>query len=84
MLRNALAEKVTYAYRMQLDHPAIVRFHDSFMEKDVFCIVTEYCEVKLCWLYECYACGEKLTKRVRMLLTKRVRMLLNIIHIWMQ
>lgn len=28
----------------KLDHPAIVRFHDSFMEKDVFCIVTEYCE----------------------------------------
>lgn len=42
-----------YHIELQLDHPAIVRFHDSFMEKDVFCIVTEYCEVNLCWLHEC-------------------------------
>lgn len=30
---------------IQLDHPAIVKFHDSFLEGDCFCIVTEYCEV---------------------------------------
>ncbi|XP_011789070.1 PREDICTED: serine/threonine-protein kinase Nek11 isoform X2 [Colobus angolensis palliatus] len=28
----------------KLDHPAIVRFHASFMEQDNFCIITEYCE----------------------------------------
>ncbi|CAI8010361.1 Serine/threonine-protein kinase Nek11 [Geodia barretti] len=28
----------------KLDHPSIVRFHDSFLEKDLFCIVTELCE----------------------------------------
>jgi len=29
----------------KLSHPSIVRFHDSFIDGDVFCIVTEYCEV---------------------------------------
>lgn len=33
---------------LQLDHPYIVKFHDSFMEGDSFCIITEYCEVS--WL----------------------------------
>ncbi|XP_008570221.1 PREDICTED: serine/threonine-protein kinase Nek11 isoform X1 [Galeopterus variegatus] len=28
----------------RLDHPAIVRFHASFVEQDNFCIITEYCE----------------------------------------
>uniref|UniRef100_A0A2I2Z8V8 Serine/threonine-protein kinase Nek11 n=1 Tax=Gorilla gorilla gorilla TaxID=9595 RepID=A0A2I2Z8V8_GORGO len=28
----------------KLDHPAIVKFHASFMEQDNFCIITEYCE----------------------------------------
>ena len=28
-----------------LDHPAIVKFYDSFIEADFFYIVTEYCEV---------------------------------------
>ncbi|ELW48273.1 Serine/threonine-protein kinase Nek11 [Tupaia chinensis] len=28
----------------RLDHPAIVKFHTSFVEQDSFCIVTEYCE----------------------------------------
>jgi len=28
-----------------LDHPAIVKFYDSFVEADFFYIVTEYCEV---------------------------------------
>ncbi|XP_006883458.1 PREDICTED: serine/threonine-protein kinase Nek11 [Elephantulus edwardii] len=28
----------------RLDHPAIVKFHASFVERDSFCIVTEYCE----------------------------------------
>nr|XP_038937488.1 serine/threonine-protein kinase Nek11 isoform X4 [Rattus norvegicus] len=27
-----------------LNHPAIVRFHESFMEQGTFCIITEYCE----------------------------------------
>jgi serine/threonine protein kinase len=28
-----------------LDHPNIVRFFDSFIEGEFFCILTEYCEV---------------------------------------
>ncbi|XP_019629683.1 PREDICTED: serine/threonine-protein kinase Nek11-like [Branchiostoma belcheri] len=28
----------------KLDHPGIVKFHDSFLEKENFCIVTEFCE----------------------------------------
>jgi len=28
-----------------LDHPAIVKFYDSFVEADFFYIITEYCEV---------------------------------------
>ncbi|XP_047593045.1 serine/threonine-protein kinase Nek11 isoform X2 [Lutra lutra] len=28
----------------KLDHPAIVKFHESFVEHDNFCIITEYCE----------------------------------------
>ncbi|XP_006846700.1 PREDICTED: serine/threonine-protein kinase Nek11 [Chrysochloris asiatica] len=28
----------------KLDHPAIVKFHASFVEQDHFCIITEYCE----------------------------------------
>ncbi|KAH3768623.1 serine/threonine-protein kinase Nek11-like isoform X1 [Dreissena polymorpha] len=28
----------------QLDHPSIVQFHDSFIDGESFCIVTEYCE----------------------------------------
>ncbi|XP_076774111.1 serine/threonine-protein kinase Nek11 isoform X2 [Arvicanthis niloticus] len=28
----------------KLNHPAIVRFHASFVEQDTFCIITEYCE----------------------------------------
>ena len=28
-----------------LDHPGIVKFFDSFMDGEFFCIVTEYCEV---------------------------------------
>lgn len=36
----------------QLHHPAILRFYTSFLERDTFCIVTEFCEVTwilLCW-----------------------------------
>ncbi|KAK2090310.1 Serine/threonine-protein kinase Nek11 [Saguinus oedipus] len=29
----------------KLDHPAIVKFHASFVEQDNFCIITEYCEI---------------------------------------
>ncbi|KAK3589291.1 hypothetical protein CHS0354_026942 [Potamilus streckersoni] len=28
----------------KLDHPSIVKFHDSFIDGEFFCIVTEYCE----------------------------------------
>ncbi|XP_066101219.1 serine/threonine-protein kinase Nek11 isoform X3 [Saccopteryx bilineata] len=28
----------------KLDHPSIVKFYASFVEKDNFCIITEYCE----------------------------------------
>ncbi|GAA6085385.1 serine/threonine-protein kinase Nek11 isoform X3 [Tachysurus ichikawai] len=28
----------------QLHHPAILRFYTSFLERDSFCIVTEFCE----------------------------------------
>ncbi|XP_018423614.1 PREDICTED: serine/threonine-protein kinase Nek11, partial [Nanorana parkeri] len=28
----------------KLDHPAIVKFHSSFVENASFCIITEYCE----------------------------------------
>ncbi|XP_061230959.1 serine/threonine-protein kinase Nek11 [Neopsephotus bourkii] len=28
----------------KLDHPSIVRFYASFVERDGFCIITEYCE----------------------------------------
>jgi serine/threonine protein kinase len=29
----------------KLNHPGIVKFHDSFIDGESFCIVTEYCEV---------------------------------------
>ncbi|KAL0171538.1 hypothetical protein M9458_031849, partial [Cirrhinus mrigala] len=28
----------------QLNHPAILKFYTSFLERDAFCIITEYCE----------------------------------------
>jgi len=31
----------------KLDHPSLVQFHDSFIDGEYFCIVTEYCEVSL-------------------------------------
>jgi NIMA (never in mitosis gene a)-related kinase 11 len=30
-----------------LDHPNIVKFYDSFVEKEFFCIVTEFCDVSI-------------------------------------
>lgn len=30
----------------KLDHPFIMKLHDSFFDVDEFCIVTEYCEVR--------------------------------------
>ena len=30
-----------------LDHPGIVKFHDSFIDQENFCIITEYCEVRI-------------------------------------
>ena len=31
----------------KLDHPGIVQFHDSFIDGEYFCIVTEFCEVRI-------------------------------------
>ncbi|XP_071086198.1 serine/threonine-protein kinase Nek11-like [Haliotis cracherodii] len=28
----------------KLDHPSIVKFHDSFIDGEFFCIITEYCD----------------------------------------
>lgn len=33
-----------------LDHPAIVKFYASFVERENFCIITEYCEVRSSFL----------------------------------
>jgi NIMA (never in mitosis gene a)-related kinase len=33
----------------KLDNPYIVRYHDSFLDGEYFCIITEYCEVLLLW-----------------------------------
>ncbi|XP_049622046.1 serine/threonine-protein kinase Nek11 [Suncus etruscus] len=33
-----------------LDHPAIVKFYASFVERENFCIITEYCEVSSSFL----------------------------------
>ncbi|XP_073782598.1 serine/threonine-protein kinase Nek11 isoform X2 [Danio rerio] len=30
----------------QLSHPAILKFYSSFLERDAFCIITEFCEDK--------------------------------------
>lgn len=30
----------------KLDNPYILKYHDSFLDGEYFCIVTEYCEVK--------------------------------------
>ena len=30
-----------------LDHPGIVKFHDSFIDQENFCIITEYCEASI-------------------------------------
>lgn len=30
-----------------LDHPNIVKFYDSFVEGEFFCILTEYCDVSI-------------------------------------
>jgi NIMA (never in mitosis gene a)-related kinase len=35
----------------KLDHPSIVQFHDSFIDGEYFCIVTEYCEVDVYNIY---------------------------------
>ncbi len=30
----------------KLDNPYILKYHDSFLDGEYFCIVTEYCEVR--------------------------------------
>ena len=34
-----------YTIYTQLDNPFIVKFHDSFLEDEKFCIITKYCKV---------------------------------------
>jgi NIMA (never in mitosis gene a)-related kinase 11 len=29
----------------KLDNPYILKYHDSFLDGEYFCIITEYCEV---------------------------------------
>ena len=41
-----------------LDHPGIIRFHDSFIDGEFFCIVTEYAEVCLLLLHHSHTCTE--------------------------
>lgn len=36
-----------------LDHLNIVKFYDSFVEGEFFCIVTEYCNVSLKFKHLC-------------------------------
>ena len=31
----------------KLDNPYILKYHDSFLDGEYFCIVTEYCEVRI-------------------------------------
>lgn len=31
----------------RLHHPSIVKFHDSFIDGEFFCIITEYCDVSV-------------------------------------
>ena len=31
-----------------LDHPGIIKFYDSFIDGEFFCIVTEFAEVFMC------------------------------------
>uniref|UniRef100_UPI0037E94F9A LOW QUALITY PROTEIN: serine/threonine-protein kinase Nek11 n=1 Tax=Semicossyphus pulcher TaxID=241346 RepID=UPI0037E94F9A len=46
----------------QLHHPANLTFHHSFLERDAFCIVTEYCQDRDldCKLEEVRRCGRSL------------------------
>ncbi|XP_063054516.1 serine/threonine-protein kinase Nek11 [Engraulis encrasicolus] len=48
----------------QLHHPAILKFYTSFLERDSFCIITEYCEDRdlHCKLEELRASGSWLSQ----------------------
>ncbi|XP_051812878.1 serine/threonine-protein kinase Nek11 [Acanthochromis polyacanthus] len=48
----------------QLHHPAILSFHHSFLERDAFCIVTEYCQDRDldCKLQEVKRAGRRLSE----------------------
>ena len=40
-----------------LHHPGIVKFHDSFIDGEFFCLITEYCEVRcMCVLQKFEGC----------------------------
>jgi NIMA (never in mitosis gene a)-related kinase len=44
---ESLAAEHEAAILVRLRHPNIIRFYDSFIDISYFCIVTEYCEVKI-------------------------------------
>uniref|UniRef100_A0A3Q1G3M9 non-specific serine/threonine protein kinase n=1 Tax=Acanthochromis polyacanthus TaxID=80966 RepID=A0A3Q1G3M9_9TELE len=48
----------------QLHHPAILSFYHSFLERDAFCIVTEYCQDRDldCKLQEVKRAGRRLSE----------------------
>ncbi|XP_074842216.1 serine/threonine-protein kinase Nek11 [Carettochelys insculpta] len=48
----------------KLDHPAIVKFYASFVERESFCIITEYCEGRDldCKIQEYKEAGEMFTE----------------------
>ncbi|XP_030639021.1 serine/threonine-protein kinase Nek11 [Chanos chanos] len=49
----------------QLHHPAILKFYTSFLERDAFCIITEYCEDRDldCKLEELRVAGQSLSEK---------------------
>jgi len=61
LLAKVLCVNITASRELespQLDNPFIVKFHDSFLEDEKFCIITEYCEV--CRILHVYYYYDKL------------------------
>jgi NIMA (never in mitosis gene a)-related kinase 11 len=38
----------------KLDNPYIIKYHDSFLDGEYFCIITEYCEVNTRYIYQIF------------------------------
>ena len=47
-----------------LDHPNIVKFYDSFVDGEFFCIVTEFCECVFCHNFYVLRTAPKIDSRV--------------------